>query len=47
VREFIICIYEVWDRIALEKRFRHIDSEHLIDVATSEATPAGFDKWAE
>ena len=40
-------IYEVWDQIAPEKRFRHIDSEHLIDVATSETIPAGFDKWAE
>lgn len=40
-------IYEVWDQIAPEKRFCHIDSENLIDVATSESTPAGFDKWAE
>ena len=40
-------IYEVWDQIAPEKRFCHVDSENLIDIATSEATPAGFDKWAE
>jgi len=40
-------IYEVWDQISPEKRFRHADSDKLIDVATSKAIPSGFDKWAD
>lgn len=40
-------IYEVWDQIAPEGRFHHIDSEKLIDFATSEAIPTNFEKWAK
>ena len=40
-------IYEVWEQIAPEGRFRHLDSEKLIYFATSEAMPAGYEKWAE
>lgn len=40
-------IYEVWDQIAPEGRFHHIDSEKLIDFATSEAIPTSFHKWSK
>ena len=40
-------IYEVWDLIAPEKRFRYVDSENLIDFATSEAIPAGLGRMDE
>jgi len=40
-------MYEVWTQVAPEERFHHFDSEKLIDIATSEAIPKGFDTWAE
>ena len=40
-------IYEVWENIAPKGRFYHIDSEKLIETATTESTPAGFENWAE
>ena len=40
-------IYEVWDQIAPEGRFHHIDSEKLFDLATSEAIPDSFRDWSE
>jgi len=40
-------IYEIWEQIAPKGRFCHIDSEKLIGTATSEATPAGFENWAD
>lgn len=40
-------IYEVWDQIAPEGRFHHIDSEKLMDLAPSGAIPKDFDHWAK
>ncbi len=40
-------IYEVWNQIAPEQRFHHIDSEGLIDSATSETIPVDSNNWAE
>ena len=40
-------IYDVWDQIAPEGRFHHIDSEKLLNFATSDTLPAGFDSWAK
>ena len=40
-------IYDVWDQIAPEERFHHIDSEALINLATSENIPTGCDNWAQ
>ena len=40
-------IYGIWDKIAPKDQFCHIDSEKLIEAATSEATPDGFDDWAD
>lgn len=40
-------IYEAWDQIAPIGRFNHTDSEKLIDFATSEAIPNGFQDWSE
>ncbi len=40
-------IYDVWDQIAPEERFHHIDSDKLIDLVTSGNIPAGFDNWAQ
>ena len=40
-------IYTLWEDIAPEDRFHHIDSGKLLDVATTSAAPDGFDDWRD